>query len=178
MIARELSWLMCLCVALVLGACSRPSGGLLAVGASAPEVVGVAADGRQVALSALRGQPVVVYFYPKDGTPGCTKEACGFRDAFARYQQRRVEIFGVSQDSAASHEEFRREYQLPFVLVADTEGVLAEAYGVGSLFGMNSRVTFLVGADGKVARVWPDVTPGTHPKEVLAAIDALQRPAP
>jgi peroxiredoxin Q/BCP len=174
MIATQVRGLLCLAIALWCLGCSRPTGGLLRVGAAAPEVVGIAADGRRVALSALRGQPVVVYFYPKDGTPGCTKEACGFRDAFARYQQRRVEIFGVSQDSAESHEEFRREYQLPFVLVADPEGTIAQAYGVGSIFGLNARVTFLIGPDGKVARVWPDVTPASHPTDVLAAIDSLR----
>jgi peroxiredoxin Q/BCP len=172
MIARELSWL-CLAVALVVSGCSRPGGGLLAVGASAPEVVGVAADGRHIALSALRGQAVVVYFYPKDGTPGCTTEACGFRDAYDRYRSRHVEIFGVSQDSVESHQEFRRDHTLPFVLVADGDGSVAKAYGVGSFLGLNTRVTFLIGPDGKVARVWPDVTPATHPSEVLAAVDAL-----
>lgn len=176
MVATKLRWLVCLGFALLLAGCTRPNGGLIAVGAVAPEVIGVAPDGRHVALSALRGQPVVVYFYPKDGTPGCTKEACGFRDAFIQYQQRHVEIFGVSRDSAASHEEFRREYQLPFLLVADTDGSIAQAYGVGSIFGLSSRVTFLIAPTGKVAQVWPDVTPATHPKAVLSAVDALQSP--
>lgn len=159
---------------LSLAGCVRPSGGLIRVGTVAPEVVGSDAQGNTVALSSLRGRSVVVYFYPKDGTPGCTKEACGFRDRFAQYQQRQVEVFGVSRDSRAQHEDFRKEYQLPFVLVADTDGAVAHAYGVGSTFGLNSRVTFLIGPDGKIAHAWPDVDPAVHARDVLAAVDDLQ----
>ncbi|HEX2880069.1 MAG TPA: peroxiredoxin [Polyangiaceae bacterium] len=169
----KLHWMLWLILTVVLIGCTR--GDLIAVGSPAPELVGVAPDGKRVALSTLRGQPVVVYFYPKDNTSGCTTEACGFRDAYGQYQLRHVEIFGVSRDSKESHEEFRREHKLPFVLVADSNGSIAKAYGVGSIFGLNARVTFLIGPDGKVARVWPDVTPATHPKEVLAAVDSLPR---
>jgi len=161
------------------GAVVRPDGGkgLLPVGAMAPDVEGQRADGTSVRLSALRGHPAVVYFYPADETPGCTKEACAFRDTFKEYEALQVTIFGVSSDSAQSHDEFRAKHALPFPLVADEDGVLASAYGVSSTLGLTSRVTFLVGADGKVARVWPEVDPGVHAKEVLAAVRAIAPPA-
>jgi thioredoxin-dependent peroxiredoxin len=152
----------------------RPDGGsgLLPVGAVAPEVVGEAPDGSITRLSAVRGHSAIVYFYPKDGTPGCTKEACAFRDAFTRFQERHVTIFGVSRDSSEIHAEFRKGHQLPFSLVADESGAIAKAYGVSSPLGMSARVTFLVGPNGRVARVWPDVDPAVHASEVLAAVDA------
>jgi len=167
----SLASLLVVCVA--CGPTIRPDGGsgLLPVGAIAPEVVGEAADGKVTRLTAVRGHPAIVYFYPKDGTPGCTKEACAFRDAFARYEQRHVTIFGVSRDSSEIHAQFRQSHQLPFSLVADESGTVAKAYGVSSPLGMSERVTFLVGADGRVARVWPDVDPGVHASEVLSAID-------
>ena len=126
--------------------------------------------GTIAALSAARGHLAVVYFYPKDGTPGCTREACAFRDAFTKYESRRVTIFGVSRDSKESHRQFRADHGLPFVLVAD-DGTAARAYGVSSLLGMESRVTFLVGGDGRILRVWPDVDPAVNADEVLAAVD-------
>jgi peroxiredoxin Q/BCP len=125
-----------------------------------------------LALSSVRGHLVVVYFYPKDETPGCTKEACAFRDWFAKYEARQVTIFGVSRDSAQRHEEFRAKHNLPFPMVADEDGAVARAYGVPSILGMSSRMTFLVSKDGKIVRVWPNVDPGVHAQEVLAAIDA------
>lgn len=152
----------------------RPDGGhgLLPIGVIAPEVVGEAPDGSVTRLTAVRGHPAIVYFYPKDGTPGCTKEACAFRDAFDRYQQRQVTIFGVSGDSHETHAEFSKSHHLPFSLVADPSGALAQAYGVSSTLGMDARVTFLVGPDGRIARVWPDVDPAVHANEVLAAVEA------
>jgi peroxiredoxin Q/BCP len=140
----------------------------------APEVVGVAADGSVTRLSACRGHEAVVYFYPADGTPGCTKEACAFRDAFERYQALHVTIFGVSRDSSASHVDFRANHQLPFSLVSDGDSAIAHAYGVGSTFNMDSRVTFLVSAEGRIAKVWPDVDPGVHAQQVLAAVTTLE----
>jgi peroxiredoxin Q/BCP len=161
----------------LVGACgpiARPDGdkGLLPVGAMAPELVGETPKGSIARLSATRGHATVVYFYPMDATPGCTKEACAFRDAFERYEARNVTIFGVSRDSAESHREFRAQHALPFPLVSDEEGAVARAYGVPSTLSMTSRVTFLVGPDGRVARVWPDVDPGVHANEVLAAAEA------
>ena len=160
------------------GACGpivRPDGGrgLLPIGVLAPEVVGEAADGTLTRLTAVRGHPAIVYFYPKDGTPGCTKEACAFRDAFSRYEQLHVTIFGVSGDSNETHAEFRTSHRLPFSLVADQSGAIAHAYGVSNTLGMDARVTFLIGADGRVARVWPDVDPAVHANEVLAAVETV-----
>ena len=150
----------------------RPDGGkgLLPIGAMAPDVIGEAPDGSVTRLTAVRGHSAVVYFYPKDGTPGCTKEACAFRDAFTRYERLHVTIFGVSGDSSEIHAAFRESHRLPFSLVSDESGAIAQAYGVSRTLGMDSRVTFLVGADGRIARVWPDVDPGVHANEVLAAV--------
>jgi peroxiredoxin Q/BCP len=163
------SWLV------ACGAVQRPDGGtgLLPVGSSAPDVVGTNAAGERVRLSGQLGHPAVVYFYPMDETPGCTREACAFRDAFDRYTERHVTIFGVSQDSEQSHGEFRAKQRLPFPLVADEDGSVTRAYGVPSRLGMSSRVTFLVDGSGHVARVWPDVDPGVHASEVLAAAAEL-----
>ncbi len=149
----------------------RPDGGtgLLPVGSPAPDLAGTTSDGKSIRLSAVRGHPAVVYFYPKDETPGCTREACAFRDAFAKYDALSIPIFGVSRDSEDSHRSFRTHHDLPFPLVADEEGTVARAYGVSSMLGMASRVTFLVGADGRVRRVWPDVDPAVHAEQVLAA---------
>jgi peroxiredoxin Q/BCP len=153
------------------GPVKRPDGGigLLPIGAPAPDLAGRDPSGRVVRLADLRGARAVVYFYPKDETPGCTKEACAFRDAAARYDAAHVTVFGVSRDSAESHDEFAKSHKLPFPLVADADGVVARAYGVGSTLGMDARVSFLVGADGRIERVWPDVDPAVHADEVLAA---------
>lgn len=153
----------------------RPDGkpGPLPIGSVAPEVVATDAQGHEVRLSSLKGHPAVVYFYPKDGTPGCTTEACAFRDAWSKYEKADVTVFGVSADSAASHAEFRREHHLPFPLAADPNGTIATSYGVGKAFFGYDRVTFLIDADGKVAKYWPDVDPGVHASEVLAAAEAL-----
>ena len=173
------SSILCLGLTMLFGACrpaERPDGGRgpLPIGAVAPDVTGTASDGSSTTLSAARGHAAVVYFYPKDETPGCTKEACAFRDAFTKYEARRVTIFGVSRDSEESHKKFRAKHSLPFPLVADEDGKIASAYGVSSTLGMASRVTFLVGADGTIVRSWPDVDPGVHADEVLAAAQAAQ----
>jgi peroxiredoxin Q/BCP len=162
-------------LAAVAPACANKS--LLPVGAAAPEVAGRDARGVAVTLSAetRAGRYSIVFFYPKDDTPGCTREACAFRDAFARYDAAGVTIFGVSRDSEDSHRAFRDKYSLPFPMVADTSGAVQRAYHVPDGFpGVAKRVSFLVGPDGKIARVWPDVDPGVHATDVLAAIDALK----
>ena len=146
---------------------------LLKEGEQAPDLVGEAADGTKVRLSEQKGHPAVVYFYPKDATPGCTIEACAFRDAFDRYQQAKITVFGVSSDSAESHRAFRKQHQLPFPLVADEDGRVQHSYGVRSNLGMAERVTFLIGPAGEVAHVWPDVDPGIHANEVLTRAAAL-----
>jgi peroxiredoxin Q/BCP len=158
-----------------LTACSRharPDGGegLLPVGSTAPDFAATGADGAAVRLSSVKG-PRVVYFYPKDETPGCTKEACAFRDAFQKYEERGITIFGVSRDTEESHAKFRGNHQLPFPLAADPKGDIQHAYGVPDrLPGIASRVTFVVGVDGKVSKVFEKVDPGVHSDEVLAAI--------
>jgi peroxiredoxin Q/BCP len=164
---RAVFSLLALLVLLPAG-CSK--GELLSPGALAPEVVGADPSGNPVRLSAQRGHPAVVYFYPKDGTPGCTKEACAFRDAFDRYRARNITIFGVSSDDASSHAAFQAEHRLPFPLVADVDGTVSKAYGVASRLGMPARVTFVVGPEGKVVRAFRDVDPAVHADEVLAAI--------
>jgi peroxiredoxin Q/BCP len=136
-------------------------------------VIAYDAQRHELRLSAQRGHATVVYFYPKDGTPGCTTEACAFRDAWARFAGAHVTVIGVSSNSAESHAEFLRDRQLPFALAADESGAVAASFGVSKgLFGYE-RVTFLVDADGKIARYWPDVDPGIHASEVLAAAQSL-----
>ncbi len=168
-------------LAVACGPVKRPDGGtgLLPVGAIAPDVVGKDPAGKMVHLSEVRGNPAVVYFYPKDGTPGCTTEACAFRDAFKGYEAKHIVVFGVSRDSTDSHAKFAAHHSLPFPLVADQDGAISIAYGVSQFLGMDSRVTFLVGSDGKIAHVWPNVDPGVHADEVLAAAaNATAAPAP
>jgi peroxiredoxin Q/BCP len=178
-IARTL--LSCALLACSLWSCgetTRPDGkkGLLSVGAEAPEVRAETPDGKPLALSALRGQLVAVYFYPKDETPGCTKQACAFRDAWDRLNAAGVQVIGVSRDDANSHRAFTKSHQLPFALAADPEGTLQSAWGVPSpLPGIAARVTFLVGRDGKIARVWPEVDPAVDVDNVLAAATELGR---
>ncbi len=151
--------------------CAHSRAKLLPVGAVAPELVGRSADGKTTSLTSVRGSPAVVYFYPKDETPGCTREACAFRDAFKEFEARHVAIFAVSRDSDGSHDAFRAKNRLPFLLVADEGGAIARAYGVPSNWlGMTSRVTFLVGPDGRITKVWPNVNPAIHANEVMAAI--------
>lgn len=161
---------------IVLGATSCAGAGARqtpAVGAAAPAFDTVDQNGVRVRLSDLRGRPVVLYFYPKDGTPGCTKEACAFRDAWQKIQATGAVILGVSRDDAASHREFAETHHLPFALLTDESGTIANAYGVGSFLGMDSRVTCLIDRQGRVARVFSDVDPATHADEVLRAIAAL-----
>jgi peroxiredoxin Q/BCP len=160
------------------GACAqprRPDGGvgLLQPAALAPDFVAPDQDAHPRALAEFRGRPVVLYFYPKDGTPGCTKEACAFRDAWKRYEAASAVVLGVSRDSVEKHRAFATEHALPFPLLADESGAICEKYGVRSTLGYASRVTFLIDRDGRVARVFPDVDPGVHAEELLAAIAAL-----
>ncbi len=154
------------------GQVKRPDGGegLLPVGASAPDVEGKNKDGQVLKLSAASDKVKVVYFYPKDDTPGCTKEACAFRDAYQKLDTAGVVVFGVSKDSQESHDAFAKKHSLPFYLSADESGSVVKAYGVGSTLGMASRVTFVVGKDNKIVKVFPDVDPAVHVDEVIAAI--------
>jgi thioredoxin-dependent peroxiredoxin len=154
----------------------RPDGGegLLAPGVTAPDLEAVDVNGTLTRLSSLRGRTVVVYFYPRDGTPGCTREACAFRDAWQRLNDAKIEIIGVSSQSRDSHREFQKENRLSFPLVADEQGGVQRAYGVSKgLFGY-ARVSFLVAPSGMIVKVWPNVDPATHVDEVLAEAARLQ----
>lgn len=144
-------------------------------GAVAPAFEATAHDGSTVSLASLRGRPVVLYFYPKDDTAGCTVEAQGFRDTFADFAAAGATIVGVSTDGLASHREFAARHHLPFLLIADTDGRLAKSYGVGSTLGFTHRITFVIAPDGKVAATFDDVDPDAHAPEVLAAVRARAR---
>lgn len=137
-------------------------------------------EGRQVTLASLKGSPVVIYFYPRDNTPGCTKEACRFRDCYPELQRRGVRILGVSTDSAESHAKFRDKFDLPFPLLVDSDHALAEKYGAWrekNMYGKKSmgiqRSTFLIDPAGKVAKVWKRVKVDGHDRQVLEAVDEL-----
>jgi thioredoxin-dependent peroxiredoxin len=124
-------------------------------------------------LADFRGRPLVVYFYPRDETPGCTREACAFRDAWDRYASAGIHLVGVSTDDVASHAAFAREHELPFTLLADVDGALSDAFGVRRHLGRSSRVTFLVDAEGVVRDVIEDVDPGVHADEVIRRVTEL-----
>ena len=142
-------------------------------GKPAPDFELQSDTGETVRLSDLRGKPVVLYFYPKDDTPGCTRQACGIRDAWGEFQRAGAEVLGISADSQASHERFKAKYSLPFTLLADPEGTLGEPYGVAKE-GKRSyeRSTFVIGSDGNVARIMRRVSPDTHADDVLAVLAA------
>ena len=156
-----------------LGCAGSSADAMLAVGAPAPALQQVAHDGTEIDLAKLEGKPTLVYFYPKDSTPGCTKEACAFRDVWKRYEEAGVLVVGVSADSNESHRVFAEEHQLPFPLIADEALVWANAFGVDTTLGMTNRDSFLIGRDGKVAKVYRGVDPGVHADEVLADAKAL-----
>jgi peroxiredoxin Q/BCP len=142
------------------------------VGRPAPDFTATTYDGKAVTLSALRGKPVVVYFYPKDETPGCTKEACSFRDAWAELAATHAVLVGVSMDSAESHKEFVEHWKLPFLLVSDPDGAIAAKYGVplkshGDA-SFEARQTFVIDADGNVKKIYREVDVTRHAAEVLA----------
>lgn len=162
-------------ITLAAAACARSSGALLPVGASAPAFAVTAHDGRRVVLDELRGKWVALYFYPKDDTPGCTKEACGFRDASKPLEDAGIVVLGVSEQDAASHVAFADKYHLAFPLLPDEKGEIAAAYHVPVTVGFAKRVTYLIDREGRVARVWPNVTPTGHAQEILAAVSAHQR---
>ncbi len=150
-------------------------------GQKAPDFTLAADDGTKVKLSAQKGYPVVLYFYPKDDTPGCTREACAFRDRHKELKKRKAKVFGVSPDDVASHERFRDKFDLNFPLLADLDHQVAEKYGAWrekNLYGKKSmgiqRSTYLIDAQGRVAKVWKKVNVDGHDAEVLAALDELE----
>jgi peroxiredoxin Q/BCP len=146
-------------------------------GTLAPDFELTSDTGERVKLSELRGKPVVLYFYPKDDTPGCTTEACEFRDAYDAFRERGAEVLGVSPDDVTSHEKFKTKYELPFTLLADPEHEVAEKYGVwgerkfaGKTYMGINRSTFVIDADGKVARAMLGIKPAGHASAVLASL--------
>ena len=146
-------------------------------GQAAPDFEAVDDTGARVRLADFRGRPVVLYFYPKDDTPGCTAQACGFRDAYALYEERGAVVLGVSPDDEASHARFKQKYGLPFTLLADPEHEVAEAYGVwvqksrsGKTFMGVKRSTFLIGPDGTVQQAMYGVKAEGNAEQVLAAL--------
>jgi len=146
------------------------------VGAAAPQFELADQDGQLRALEDYQDQWVVLYFYPKDGTPGCTTEACEFRDNIFAFRDLNAQILGVSLDDTDSHKSFAENYSLPFPLLADTEGSTSTAYGVKTrMFGMTvaKRQTFIIDPDGKIARHYAKVNPDGHSKEVLADLKTL-----
>lgn len=144
-------------------------------GDAAPEFTLTADDGAQVKLSDYKGkQPVVLYFYPKDETPGCTKQACAFRDSLADYRKAGIEVFGISVDTVAAHQAFKKNQKLNFRLLADADKQVSAAYGVLSERGYASRTTFLVGKDGQIKRVFEKVDPALNAAEVLAFAKTLE----
>jgi peroxiredoxin Q/BCP len=128
-------------------------------------------------LADYAGRSVIVYFYPKDDTPGCTVEACGFRDDADALARAGAVVMGVSTQDVASHQAFAEKYKLAFTLVADPDKRVTKTYGALNLVGYAKRVTYLIGPDGRVARVWDKVSPRGHSREVLEAVQALWRPA-
>jgi peroxiredoxin Q/BCP len=154
-------------------AAAAPAPVLLPVGAAAPDFSAVAHDGTKFDLSKLKGKWVVLYFYPKDDTTGCTKEACDFRDNWATLQKKGVAVFGVSTQDNVSHKAFAQKYNLPFPLLPDDKGEIAGKYKVPIVGGKARRITYLIGKDGKIAQVGPAVNPVGHAGEILAQIQPV-----
>ncbi len=146
-------------------------------GEKAPEFSLESTEGRIVRLADLKGSPVVLYFYPKDDTPGCTTEACSFRDAYAEIQATGASLYGISADDLDSHHAFREKHNLPFPLLSDPDGDVAKRYGAWAkkkIFGKEregvTRCTFVIGSDGTVEKVFPKVKPENHAGEVLSVL--------
>ncbi|HEU5207286.1 MAG TPA: thioredoxin-dependent thiol peroxidase [Gaiellaceae bacterium] len=146
-------------------------------GKQAPDFTLPSDSGEAVTLSSLRGNPVVLYFYPRDDTPGCTAQACGIRDAWSEFERAGTVVLGVSPDSPKKHVKFREKYELPFALLSDMEHEVAEKYGTWvekSMYGKTymgmERSTFVIDADGNVAKIMRNVKPAEHANDVLAAL--------
>jgi peroxiredoxin Q/BCP len=149
----------------------------LKVGDVAPGFTANTNGGGKVSLSDFKGKNVILYFYPRDNTPGCTKEACAFRDEFGAFRKKGAVVLGVSTDSPKSHDKFVEKYRLPFTLVSDEDKKIVQAYGawgeksfLGRKYQGIYRMTFFIGPDGKIKKVWPTVKPAEHAREILAAL--------
>jgi len=152
----------------------------LKVGDKAPSFKLKNQDGETISLSDLKGKPIVLYFYPKDDTSGCTKEACNFRDEFPKFGKMKAEIIGISADSVESHKKFAEKYKLPFNLLSDVKKEVIEKYGVWqekSMYGKKYmgivRTTFIIDASGKIGKIFPKVKVDNHNKEVMEALKEL-----
>ncbi len=144
----------------------------LSEGQSAPDFTAKTDDGKTVRLSDFRGKDVVLYFYPKDDTPGCTVQACSFRDNLSAFAGKNAVILGVSVDSVESHQAFKKKYQLPFTLLADTGGAISKAYGVyNEQWGMSKRWTFVIDPAGKIKKIFSQVKVDGHSQEVLSTLE-------
>ena len=146
-------------------------------GNTAPEFSAMTNGGKKISLTDFKGKNVILYFYPKDDTPGCTKEACGFRDAYDEFKKRGAVVLGVSTDPVKAHDKFVEKFILPFTLLADVDKKIVADYGVwgektfmGRKYLGTHRVTFLIGPDGRIKKIWPQVKPDEHAAEVLAAL--------
>jgi peroxiredoxin Q/BCP len=148
-------------------------GGILGLGQAAPDFDTKDANGNSVSLKSLRGRPVVLYFYPKDDTPGCTAEACSFRDSMSLLRERGVIVLGVSVDSEGSHRKFALKYNLNFTLLSDREKRIVRAYGVESRFRTARRITYIIGPDGVIKHVFTHINTGTHAADVLKKLEGL-----
>ncbi|MCB9597310.1 MAG: peroxiredoxin [Sandaracinaceae bacterium] len=147
---------------------------LLEAGAEAPDFMAFDQHGEVRSMSLLRRRrPMVLFFYPHDGTPGCTEEACALRDAWTRLQAAGAVVVGVSTDGVEAHARFAEEHELPFPLLSDPDGEVLARYGVPAVLGMSARVTFLIDGDGRIARVYPAVDPAVHADEVIEAVTAM-----
>lgn len=149
----------------------------LKAGDQAPAFSAATPGGATVSLADFAGRHVVLYFYPQDDTPGCTKEACAFREHFAEFARKGAVVLGVSIDPVKSHDQFAQKYRLPFPLLADEDRRIVTAYGVwgeksfmGRTYQGTHRVTFLIGPDGRIKKIWPQVKPEAHAEEVLATL--------
>ena len=143
----------------------------------APGFTAATNEGTKVSLADFKGKPVILYFYPRDDTPGCTKEACAFRDEFAAFKAKGAVVLGVSPDPVKAHVKFVEKYKLPFTLLADEEKKIVQAYGVwgeksflGRKYQGTHRVTFLIGPEGRIKKIWAEVKPAEHAREVLGTL--------
>ena len=145
---------------------------LLAPGTPAPDFTATAHNGEKVTLSKLKGKNVVLYWYPKDDTPGCTKQACDIRDNWDKLKKAGVMVYGVSTQDNTSHQAFAEKHKLPFPLLPDESGEIAKKFGVPVVNGKAKRMSVLIGKDGKVKHVWPKAATTGHAAEILAAVEA------
>jgi peroxiredoxin Q/BCP len=147
------------------------------IGDPAPDFSAPNQEGKVVKLSNFRGKPVILFFYPKDQTPGCTREACSFRDEYSKFKKLGAVVLGISKQDSKEHQKFIEKHKLPFDLLVDSDGAIAKSFGVGTIpiIGLLRRKSILIGPDGKLVRFYEDVDPNTHTSEVLRDLENLRR---